>query len=105
MASSHQNWFLSRSCCASKSTFYVLRVSRSIRVLEYSQCAIRVYLFGEFYPLFLKKNQAKWRKVLLVVLLLEKEPISNRSPKTEREKCVGVGGRILCALCCSIGGG
>ena len=71
-------------------------------MLEYSSCAIRVSLFGEFYPLFLKKNQAKWRKVLLVVLLLEKEPISNRSPKTEREKCVGVGGRILCALCRSI---
>lgn len=74
---------------------FVLRIKVNILcVLEYSSCAIRVSLFGEFYPLFLKKNQAKWRKVLLV-LLLEKEPISNRSP-TEREKCVGVE-HILCA--------
>ena len=59
--------------------------------------SVSLWRIGPFLSI---KNQAKWRKVLLV-LLLEKEPISNRSP-TEREKCVGVG-RILCARC-SIGG-
>ena len=42
--------------------------------------SVSLWRIGPFLSI---KNQAKWRKVLLV-LLLEKEPISNRSP-TPRE--------------------
>ena len=76
---------------------FVLRIKVNILcVLEFSSCAIRVYLFGEFYPLFLKKNQAKWRKVLLVVYSLKKNRSRIDRPKL-RGRSASESERILCA--------